>query len=148
MKRSPTAFVLSAFVLSLSASLAAVQSVVGPDTVKNQGGAVTVEAKYLDAGPAGAGTPIRFEIKLDTHSVNLDQYDLKQLATLRNDRGVAVKPLSFEKEGSGHHVQHVLAFPATDGSGNSVVGAGATAVELVLTEIANVPQRVLRWEVQ
>ena len=148
MNRALIVFALALATASFWPSDVAAESIVEPATVKSQGGAVTVEAKYLGASPAGAGDTIRFEIKLDTHSVNLDEYDLMQRATLRNDRGVAVKPLSFEKEGSGHHVQHVLAFPATDGSGNFVVGAGATAIELVLTDIANVPQRVLRWQVQ
>lgn len=144
-------------VMALSAVLAGLaiwppslwaQSIVGQAPVRNRGGAVTVEARYL--GPASGGTvgALRFEIKLDTHSVNLDQYDLKQLATLRNDRGVAVKPLTFEKQGSGHHIQHVLAFPAKDEAGNAVAGGGAKSIELVLFDIADVPQRVLRWELK
>ena len=61
---------------------------------------MTVQAKYLGTAPVGAVEALRFEITLDTHSVNLDQYDLKQLALLQNDRGVAVKPVSFEKKGA------------------------------------------------
>ena len=148
MKRLEIAFILGLAALSLSPLPSAAQSSVGPDVVKNRGGAVTVEAKYLGTAAVGAVEALRFEIKLDTHSVNLDQYDLKQLATLRNDRGVAVKPLSFEKSGSGHHVQNVLAFPARDEAGNPVVGDGANSLELVLIDIGNVPQRILRWEVR
>jgi hypothetical protein len=148
MKRVWISGTLALAALSLWPLPSAAQSSAGPVTVKNRGGAVTVEAKYLGPGPLGTVEAIRFEIKLDTHSVNLDQYDLKQLATLRNDRGVAVKPLSFEKKGSGHHIQNILAFPAKDEAGKSVAGDGVSSLELVLFDIADVPQRVLRWELK
>ena len=148
MKRLFVATLVALVGLSLWPLASAAQSIVGPAVAKNRGGAVTVEAKYLGTATVGAVEAIRFEIKLDTHSVNLDQYDLKQLATLRNDRGVAVKPLSFEKTGSGHHIQNVLAFPAKDEAGNPVVGGTANSIELVLIDVADVPQRVLRWDVK
>ena len=148
MRRLSIVSTLALMTLSFSPSPSAAQSIVGPGTAKNQGGAVTVQATYLGAAAMGTVEALRFEIRLDTHSVNLDQYDFKQLATLQNDRGVAVKPLTFEKKGSGHHVQQVLSFPAKDEAGKPVLGEGARAVELVLSDLANVPQRILRWEVQ
>ena len=148
MKRLVMVLSLALVVPSLWSSPLSAQSIVGPATAKNRGGAVTVEAKYLGTATVGAVEALRFEIKLDTHSVNVDQYDLKQLATLRNDRGVAVKPLSFEKNGSGHHVQNVLSFPAKDEAGKPVMSGTAKAIELVLFDIADVPQRILRWDVK
>jgi hypothetical protein len=148
MQRLLVATLVALVGLSLWPLTSAAQSIVGPATAKNRGGAVTVEAKYLGTATAGTVEAIRFEIKLDTHSVNLDRYDLKQLATLRNDRGVAVKPLSFEKTGSGHHIQNVLAFPSRDEAGKLLAGDGAKGIELVLFDIADVPQRVLRWELK
>ena len=148
MKRLLVATLVALVGVSLWPLASAAQSIVGPAIAKNRGGAVTVEAKYLGPAPVRGTEAIRFEIKLDTHSVNLDQLDLKQLATLRNDRGVAVKPLSFEKTGSGHHIQNVLAFPAKDEAGNPVVGGTANSIELVLIDVADVPQRVLRWDVK
>ena len=148
MKRLFVATLVALMGLSLWPLASAAQSIVGPAVAKNRGGAVTVEAKYLGTATVGAVEAIRFEIKLDTHSVNLDQLDLKQLATLRNDRGVAVKPLSFEKTGSGHHIQNVLAFPSKDDGGKLVAGDGAKGIELVLFDVAEVPQRVLRWELK
>ncbi len=130
-----------------SPSLSA-QTLVDSGAVTNRVGAVTVEAKYLGTETVTAGETLKFELNLNTHSVNLDQYDLKQLATLRNDRGVAVKPLRFERNGSGHHVQNVLVFPAKDKAGAPVVGGSAKAVELVLFDVANVPERILRWDVR
>ncbi len=148
MKRVMIVAALAVTVLSFSPFPSAAQSIVGPATAKNQGGGVTIEAKYLGTAADGAVEALRFEIKLDTHSVNLDQYDLKQVASLRNDQGVAVKPLTLEKKGSGHHIQNVLAFPAKDEAGNPVAGGAAKAIELVLFDIADVPQRILRWDVK
>ncbi len=148
MKRLLIVMSLALAVPSLWASSLSAQSIVESGAAKSRGGAVTVEAKYLGTATVGAVEALKFEIKLDTHSVTLDQYDLKQLATLRNDRGVAVKPLSFERSGSGHHVQNFLAFPAKDEAGKPLVGGTARAIELVLFDIADVPQRILRWDVK
>jgi len=46
------------------------------------------------------------------------------------------------------HIQNILAFPAKDEAGKLVAGDGATSLELVLFDIADVPQRLLRWEVK
>ena len=37
------------------------------------------------------------------HSVNLDAYDLKSIAVLRDDTGKAYASTSVENKGSGHH---------------------------------------------
>ena len=48
------------------------------------GGGVTVKVTYLNPkGSDGA----RFQIALDTHSINLDSYDLKTISVLRDDAG-------------------------------------------------------------
>lgn len=148
MKRMLIVPLVTLMGLSLWPLTSAAQSIPMGSTARNRGGGVTVEARYLGITPVAGTEAIRFEVKLDTHSADLDRYDLKQLATLRNDRGVAVKALAFEKSGSGHHVQNVLAFPTKDEAGKPVAGDGAKALELVLFDIADVPQRVLRWELK
>jgi hypothetical protein len=57
-------------------------------TQLSEGGQVTVKATWqgLSAGPV-------FAVAMDTHMVNLDGYDLKQLAMLRIDGGREVRPL-------------------------------------------------------
>ena len=54
-----------------------------------QAGSVTIKATWqgVDAGPV-------FTIVLDTHAVDLDGYDLSQLATLQTDQGVEAAPVS------------------------------------------------------
>ena len=52
----------------------------------NSGGGVTAKVTYLNQG---ATDEPRFQVVLDTHSVNLDAYDLKSIAVLRDDTGKA-----------------------------------------------------------
>jgi hypothetical protein len=58
------------------------------------GGGVTVKATYLNPQSAD---DVRFEIALDTHSVNLDAYDLKDLSLLHDASGNTYKPLRREQ---------------------------------------------------
>lgn len=79
---------------------------------------------------------------MDTHSVNLDQYDLKQLAVLCDDTGNEYRPASWESAAGGHHRQGTLTFalPA------SVREGKAKYVEMVIREVAGIKERVLKWE--
>ena len=89
-------------------------------TRTHAGGGVTAKATYLNPG----GTEdTRFEISLDTHSVDLDSYDLKSLSSLRDDAGKVFRPSKVENKGSGHHRQFVLVFPKA-GSGEQAARAG------------------------
>ncbi len=59
-------------------------------TQTSEGGQVTIKVTWqgLEAGPV-------FTVAMDTHSVNLDGYDLGQLAVLRTASGQEIKPLSW-----------------------------------------------------
>lgn len=115
-------------------------SIPGPAgaTQRSEGGQVTVEATW--AGPAAGAT---LELKLDTHSVDLDALDLSS-AVLRNDRGevLAAGPWSAPK--GGHHREGTLAFGGDPGR----FLAGAQWIELVLRGVGDLPERTLRWEVR
>lgn len=99
----------------------------------SSGGAVTIEVKWLGQ----QNDALVFEVVMDTHSVNLDSYDLKELALLRDDRGKEYLPLSWSSEAGGHHRSGKLAFAVPDQS--------AKAFELVIRNVAGVKERVLRW---
>jgi hypothetical protein len=105
-------------------------------TQTSEGGQVTAVATWT--GPAAGAT---FDLKLDTHSVDLDVLDLSN-AVLRNDRGdsLAARPWAAAK--GGHHREGTLTFLG-DTSG---FFAGAKWIELVLTGVGDVPERRLRWE--
>ena len=71
------------------------------------GGGVTVKATFLN--PKDAADP-RFQVVLDTHSVNLDAYDLKTTIVLRDDAGNSYAPVALENKGSGHHREAIISF--------------------------------------
>ncbi len=106
-------------------------------TQTNEGGQVTVVATW--AGPAAGAT---FDIQLDTHSVDLDALDLADGA-LRNDRGDTLAAIPWTAQAGGHHREGTLAF---DGDAAAFF-AGATWFELVLRDVGDIPERVLRWTV-
>jgi hypothetical protein len=106
----------------------AVQSVVG--------GGVTAKVTFLN--PKSGDDP-RFQIVLDTHSVNLDGYDLKTLASLRDDTGKTSTPTGAQNKGSGHHRESTVSF--------AKVSAEAKRLELMIKDVAGVKERVFRWNV-
>jgi hypothetical protein len=109
-------------------------------TQTSTGGQVTLKAAW---GGASAGPT--FDVAMDTHAVDLDGYDLAQLAVLRVD-GREARPTSWDAPKGGHHRQGTLRFPATGADGAPLVGPDSRAVELIIRDVAGVPERVLRWE--
>jgi len=111
-------------------------------TQANSDGQVTVKATWQGraAGPV-------FTVALDTHAVALDGYDLQQLATLRVDGGQTVQPVAWDAPKGGHHRSGTLTFPATAADGSPLIRASTRTVELVIRDIAGVPERVLRWTI-
>ena len=97
------------------------------------GGGVTVKATYL----AQTDHESRFSIALDTHSVNLDAYDLKALSILRDDTGIVLQPIGIENKGSGHHREVILTFPRPS--------LKRKWLELVIKDIAGQKERTFRW---
>ena len=107
----------------------------------NEGGQVTVTVTWRgpEAGPV-------FAVVMDTHSVDLDSYDLQGLAVLRTGEGKELRPSGWDAPKGGHHRQGNLTFPTTASDGSPLVGPATRSLELVLRDIAGVPERVFRWE--
>jgi len=106
-------------------------------TRNNFGGGVTVKVTY----PHSQGEDeTRFEVVLDTHSVNLDGYDLKTLSTLRDDTGKNYQPIKVDNKGSGHHREVTLVF--AKGSPT------AKRLELVIKDIAGIKERSFLWDLK
>ena len=108
-------------------SSGAVQSVAG--------GGVTAKVTFLN--PKSGDEP-RFQIVLDTHSVNLDACDLKSLASLRDDAGKAYASTGIDNKGSGHHRESTVSFVQ--------VSPEAKRLELVIKDVAGVKERIFRWD--
>lgn len=105
------------------------------------GGEVTVTATWVGSNRA----PV-FTMVLDTHSVDLDALDLTALATL-SVGGMEVRPITWDAPAGGHHRAGVLSFPTTTADGRAVIGPETETIELVIRDVAGVPERIFRWTV-
>jgi len=83
-----------------------------------------------------------FGVAMDTHSGSIDQYDLKDLAVLRDSNGKEYFPGNTAIPLGGHHRPGLLPFPVPAVSNPSK----AKYVDLILRDIAGVAERDLRWE--
>jgi len=101
------------------------------------GGGVTAKVTFLN--PKDANGP-RFQVVLDTHSVNLDTYDLKIVAVLRDDTGKSYVATAMENKGGGHHREAVVSFPK--------LSPAAKRVELIIKDVAGVKERTFAWNVE
>ena len=97
------------------------------------GDGVTVKVTYL----AQTEHETQFSVAMDTHSVNLDVYDLKANSILRDDTGLAMQPTGIENKGSAHHRQVILTFPRPS--------LRRVWMELVIKDIAGEKERTFRW---
>lgn len=118
------------FLLAAAESFAA--GAVG-STQTVSGGGVTVKVTYL----AQSEHESRFSVAMDTHSVNLEGYDLKALSILRDDTGIVLQPTRIENKGSGHHREVILTFPRPS--------LKRKWLELVIKDIAGEKERTFRW---
>lgn len=101
----------------------------------HEAGSVKVAASWIE------GSLPTLRVTLDTHSVNLDGFDLKQLARLRIDGASWIAPTAWDAPAGGHHRSGALTF----GSLDPQALASARVVELELRDVA-VPSHLLRWE--
>jgi hypothetical protein len=101
----------------------------------HEDGSVKVVASWVE------GAVPRLRVTLDTHSVNLDGFDLKQLARLRVDGSSWTSPSSWDAPAGGHHREGTLTFSDLDPR----AVASARLIELEVRDVA-VPSHLLRWE--
>jgi hypothetical protein len=106
-------------------------------TRTDSGGGVTVKVTLLDSKTKG---DLHFQVVLDTHSVDLDAYDLKRLTVLRDGPANIYRPTYVESKGSGHHRQATVTFAKPT---NSI-----KRIELVIKGVAGVKERVFRWDLE
>lgn len=100
-------------------------------------GPVMVTATYIP--PDKTTDEIHFEVRLNTHSVALDQYRSADLVFLRFDDGKEHKSLGATRQGGGHHVTDVLRFAGP-------VPKGAGGMTLVIRNLGGVAERTLQWK--
>ena len=139
-QRSPGLVAIGVLVLGLMLSTPASIVLAEPDTQTGQAGQVTIKATWhrADVGPI-------FTVILDTHAVNLDEYDLVQLAVLRTDQAEELLPIGWDAPAGGHHRQGTLTFPLTRSDGSPVLTGETRLIELSILDVGGVPETVLKW---
>jgi hypothetical protein len=127
-------------VLGLLVVEPATPALADPPTQTSQAGQVTIKATWQgsEVGPV-------FTVVLDTHAVNLDAYDLVQLAALRTDQTDQVLPIGWDAPAGGHHRQGTLTFPLTRADGSPTLSTDARSIELTIRDVGGVPETVLTW---
>ena len=106
-------------------------------TKKSRKNGVTVEVKPMTFAP---GQPAKFEVAMNTHSGDLGS-DMAAVSTLRDDLGQEYKPTKWDGDGpGGHHRSGVLEFPTLEGNPKSVT--------LIIKNIAKVPERIFKWNLE
>lgn len=105
-------------------------------------GAVEVAVTPIDPGDGSEGV-IRFEVSMNTHSVDLSM-DLARLSTLATDLGISLGAESWTG-GSGHHVSGQLDFPVYAPDGTPLIG-DAKKIILTIRDV-DVSERVFEWQV-
>lgn len=98
--------------------------------------AIVVEWKGIENGS------LVFYVTMNTHSVDLDQYDLGKLAMLRDNEGNEYRPTFWRSPPGGHHRSGTLAFAPPD----SLRRQEAEYLEIVIRDVAGMKERLLRWE--
>ncbi len=118
-------------------------------------GGVTAEAIWVTAEhlkemennvtlPNDLSGYVLVHLALDTHTVDLNGYDLLGLATLQGREAMAMAPVRWIGiQESSHHRDGLLAFP---GESNEAWASQEGMAELTLRQIAQVSERSLRWE--
>ncbi len=104
----------------------------------NKEGAVKVSAIYLKPEKL-PGKGIAFNLSFNTHSVDLDVYDIKKVTFIQIDKKDPQPAISWVPSGSGHHLGGVISFAQEVPSGNH-------ELLLIIKEIDGVQERIFKWQ--
>ena len=114
----------------------------GNPVQSSEGGSVTIDVEWVEIENLAEKDSLTFHVAMNTHSVDLDDYNLGELAMLRDDSGNEYQPASWESEPGGHHRNGILTFSLPD----SLRQGRAEYVEVVIRSVAGIDERVLKWE--
>lgn len=113
----------------------------------HQGGGVRVDVTLLNPDALYNGEDLLFEVAMNTHTVNLDVYRMEDLSFLRDERGRVFKAKAWESpRGGGHHRFGIVRFPGRDRDGRPIIQKDDRYIEVIITEVGGVGERILRWE--
>jgi hypothetical protein len=102
-------------------------------------GPVEITILYLNPLAEDSNSEFSFEVRMNTHSVNLDDYDMGALSYLRINGGSEKKAIGwFEPGGGGHHVFGVLKFAGP-------IPPDAKHLELIIRDVGGISIRKFEW---
>jgi hypothetical protein len=116
-------------------------------TRRHQGDAVEIALTYMNPlGQAQDGN-LTFEMRMNTHSVELDQYQMEKLSFLKDDQGNEYPALGlFSPGGGGHHRYGMLKFAPKAKEGREIAGQGRKYFQVIIRDVAGVKERSFRWD--
>lgn len=113
----------------------------GAMTRTNADGQITIKVTWRgkSAGPV-------FSVEMDTHAVNLDGYDLRQLAVLHIGQGQEeMRPTGWDAPSGGHHRSGTLSFPSATVSGSPLIAPDTHIIKLVIRNVGGIADRTFLW---
>jgi len=107
------------------------------DRQSNKESGVQVDATPVELKE---GRSARFEVRLNTHSVALDQ-DLTAISRLKDNKGSTFQATGWDgSPPGGHHRSGTLSFPA--------LAPGTETVTLIIKGVGKDSERIFSWQVQ
>lgn len=107
------------------------------DRQSNRGNGVRVDVLPV---ALEKGKPVRLEVRLNTHSVELDQ-DLAAVSSLDVGGGTVLQPDRWEgSPPGGHHRSGILHFGSLPPNAEEIV--------FTIRNVGGVPERTFRWRVE
>lgn len=89
---------------------------------------------------------LNFEIYLNTHSVELDKYNLEELTTLSIGNNIKIREgIEWETIGGGHHISGTLKVPK-EYKGEKINYTEAEFIELEVMDLADASSRRFKWK--
>ena len=102
-------------------------------------GPVEISVVYVNPLESLGDEELQFEVRMDTHTVDLDSYRMEEISVLKLDNGKEIKPLGwFNPGGGGHHISGTLKFKGP-------LPENTKVMRLVISGVGSVPERVFDW---
>ncbi len=109
--------------------------IITPLTKTDIQGGVSFEVSLVDFS---FGNPVKFEIRVDTHSGSLD-FDMAKVSIMKDDKGNQYEVSEWQGSSpGGHHRSGVLVFPELD--------IRIKKIELIIQDISNAQPRIFEWD--
>jgi len=106
-------------------------------TQTDKQGAVEVALTWLN--PGRNETSLKMDVSMNTHSVDLNSYNLVQNVEVYADNRQITSQFGLNTQGEGHHVQNVLTVP-------DVNLRQAKTLKVILKNLDNIPSRTFIWD--